>query len=439
MEPIEIIAGDLLIRPWQPDDEDAVYEACQDPDIQRWTTLPSPYTRADARGFVGGHTTAAWSTGTAAPLGVFDLHTGQLLSANGLASVNPVRNSADLGYWTAPWARGRGVALTATRAVATWAFAHFGLARLTWSAEIGNHASRLVALRAGFQISGEQRMAQPRSLSERLPGGACQPRSLSERLPGGACQPRSLSERLPGGACQPRSLSERLPGGACQPHLKGRRESWVGSLLPGEVTGQVPERYASGSLLARRAHVFGAPPPVLPLDGVPGSLRGWRPADVPAVTRACQDPESVRWTTVPTPYGAEDAEFFTADIVPGQWARGAGAGYAIADGDDRYAGSIDLRLDPSDEGSAEVGYLVAPWARGKGYAPAAVRTICAWGFSALGLERVVWKAYLGNDASRRVAEKAGFTIEGVGRGTCVQRGERRDAWVGSLLATDVTA
>jgi RimJ/RimL family protein N-acetyltransferase len=394
VEPIEIIAGDLLIRPWQPEDADAVYEACQDPEIQRWTGVPSPYTRADARGFVGGHTEAAWSTGTSAPLGVFDLHTGRLLGAGGLASTNPVRNSAEVGYWTAPWARGRGVALTATRAVATWAFAHFGLARLTWSAEIGNHASRLVALRAGFQISGEQRLAQPRS------------------------------------------LSERLAGGACQPHPGGRREAWVGSLLPGEVTGRTPQRYASGSLAARRAAVFGAAPPVLPLDGVPGSLRGWRPADVPAATRACQDPESARWTTVPTPYGTDDAEFYSADLVPGQWARGAGAGFAIADGDDRYAGSIDLRLDPSDEGSAEVGFLVAPWARGKGYASAAVRTVCGWGFSTLGLERIVWKAYLGNDGSRRVAEKAGFAVEGVGRGACVQRGERRDAWVGSLLATD---
>jgi hypothetical protein len=35
-----------------------------------------------------------------------------------------------------------------------------------------------------------------------------------------------------------------------------------------------------------------------------------------------------------------------------------------------------------------------------------------------------------------VAERAGFTIEGVQRAGCVQRGERRDAWVGSRLATD---
>ena len=82
---------------------------------------------------------------------------------------------------------------------------------------------------------------------------------------------------------------------------------------------------------------------------------------------------------------------------------------------------------------------MAPWARGLGYASAAVRTVCAWGFDALGLERIVWKAYLGNDASKRVAEKAGFTVEGVGRAVCVQRGQRLDAWVGSLLSADPRA
>ena len=53
-----------------------------------------------------------------------------------------------------------------------------------------------------------------------------------------------------------------------------------------------------------------------------------------------------------------------------------------------------------------------------------------------GKSRIGWRAYLGNEASRRVAEKAGFTIEGVGRGVCVQRGQRRDAWLGALLAGD---
>jgi len=380
VEPIEIIAGDLLVRTWRPEDADAVYRACQDPAIQRWTTISAPYRRSDAEAFVAKKAPQRWTTGTGAPLGVFDLTSGQLLGSHGLVSVNPVRNSAEIGYWTAPWARGRGVALTATRAVATWAFTQLKLDRLTWSAEIGNQASRLVALRAGFHIAGEQRMAQP--------------------------------------------------------HLRGRRESWVGTLLPGEVTGETPARYASGSPFAQRAAVFGAGVPVLPLDGADGHLRALRAGDLPAVTAACRDPESARWTSVPSPYDDADAAYYVDDHLPGQWARGATAGFGIADPQDRYVGSIDLRIDPVDEQVGEIGFLVAPWARGLGYAPAAVRTLCSWGFTTLGLARIVWKAYLGNDGSRRVAEKAGFTIEGVGRGVCVQRGERRDAWVGSLLATD---
>jgi RimJ/RimL family protein N-acetyltransferase len=378
--PIEIIAGDLLIRSWQPEDADAVYEACQDPVTQRWTGLPAPYERHHATQFVSERAPADWAAGTAAPLGVFDRATGRLLGAHGLASIEPVRHSAEIGYWTAPWARGKGVALAATRAVAAWAFAYFGLSRLTWMAEIGNHASRLVALRAGFQIGGETR------------------------------------------------LPTDEPG--------GRREAWLGTLLPGEITVQTPQRYATGSLIARRAAAFGAPVPELPLDGADGRLRAWRDEDIDPVTRACQDPESAHWTTVPVPYARSDAEWYLRDHVPAEWARGRSCGLAVADGHDRYVGSIDLRLTDPDATDAEIGFMMAPWARGQGYASAAVRTICAWGFDALGLERIVWMAYLGNDASRRVAEKAGFTVEGIGRAVCVQRGQRLDAWVGSLLCAD---
>jgi RimJ/RimL family protein N-acetyltransferase len=380
VEPIEIIAADLVLRTWRPTDADAVYEACQDPDIQRWTGLPAPYERHHAVQFVTERAVADWAAGLAAPLGVFDRATGRLLGANGLASIEPVRHSAEIGYWTAPWARGRGVALASTRAAASWAFAYFGLDRLTWHAELGNHASRLVALRAGFQVSGEQRLA------------------------------------------------------GLNP--KGRRECWVGSLLPDEITTEIPPRYATGSLVARRATVFGAPAPELPLDGVAGRLRTWQKEDIPWITLACQDPDSVRFTSIPTPYMQSDAEWYIHEHVPVEWARGTAVGYAIADAEDRYVGSIDLRLSGPEGTDAEIGFLIAPWARRRGYASAAARTICAWGFDALGLQRIVWMAYLGNEGSRRVAEKAGFTMEGIGRAVCVQRGQRLDAWVGSLLCAD---
>ena len=63
VEPIEIIAGDLLIRNWQAEDADAVYEACQDPAIQRWTGLPAPYERHHATYFVNTGARADCSAG----------------------------------------------------------------------------------------------------------------------------------------------------------------------------------------------------------------------------------------------------------------------------------------------------------------------------------------------------------------------------------------
>ena len=47
-----LIDGDLVLRPWQLADADAVYEACQDPIIQMYTTVPVPYTREHAEAFV---------------------------------------------------------------------------------------------------------------------------------------------------------------------------------------------------------------------------------------------------------------------------------------------------------------------------------------------------------------------------------------------------
>jgi RimJ/RimL family protein N-acetyltransferase len=47
--------------------------------------------------------------------------------------------------------------------------------------------------------------------------------------------------------------------------------------------------------------------------------------------------------------------------------------------------------------------------------------------------RIDWHAKVGNDGSRRIAEKLGFTMEGMLRQWQVNKGERRDTWVGGLL------
>jgi RimJ/RimL family protein N-acetyltransferase len=97
---------------------------------------------------------------------------------------------------------------------------------------------------------------------------------------------------------------------------------------------------------------------------------------------------------------------------------------------------MDLRLSGEDPAVATVGYLLGPWARGLGYASAGLRALCAFGFGTLGLRRIEWWASVGNHASRRVAERAGFRMEGVVRGKTVHRGEPGDSWTGARLASD---
>lgn len=187
--------------------------------------------------------------------------------------------------------------------------------------------------------------------------------------------------------------------------------------------------------VAARATERPGPQPVL-TDGVI-RMRALDTRDLGALVTACSDPETQRWTSVPSPYCLEDAEFFVNELTPRQWQTGAGLTWAFTGGDDAFAGSMDLRLSKSDPGRANVGFHCAPWARGRGWTAAALRLACRWGFETLGLARIEWFAFAGNDASRRVAEKVGFTWEGVQRSRLLQRGERRDAWVASLLPGDL--
>jgi RimJ/RimL family protein N-acetyltransferase len=167
-------------------------------------------------------------------------------------------------------------------------------------------------------------------------------------------------------------------------------------------------------------------------------LRPFWASDAEAVYAACQDPDIQRWTTVPVPYGRADAEFFTAANSVDGWAAGTGNSLAVTDATTgELLGAVKLDISDAEDGIAEIGYWVAPGARGRGIATQATGVVARWAFGALGIARLEWYAEVGNDVSRRVAEKAGFTVEGVLRDRVRGRdGSRADAWIGSLLADD---
>lgn len=167
------------------------------------------------------------------------------------------------------------------------------------------------------------------------------------------------------------------------------------------------------------------------------TLRPVEPGDVDAVFAACQDPEIQRWTTVPSPYTRDDAITYVTETNPSGWDECRAAGFAVcASETGRLLASVGLHFHrPNDDALASIGYWCAPEARGRGYVTEAVLAVAQWGFDQCGVERLEWYAVVGNDASRRVAEKAGFVVEGVLRGGLAHHGVRVDCWIGALLPT----
>jgi RimJ/RimL family protein N-acetyltransferase len=174
--------------------------------------------------------------------------------------------------------------------------------------------------------------------------------------------------------------------------------------------------------------------PTLDAGGL--TLRPWRPSDAEAVYAACQDTEIARWTTVPSPYERKHAESYVGPVSAGAWLNKTAANFAVVEPDGTLVGSFGLvRMTPS-QGVAEVGYWVAPGARRRGVAVRAAAAVTEWALRDVDFARVEILAAVGNPGYRRVAERIGFTLEGVLRSAGAGRGERLDLAIYSRIATD---
>ncbi len=137
----------FVLREIRETDLADIVEACNDPTTQRFLPLlPFPYTEADARVFMNRN--GAWQRIVADP------DTDRLLGTVGLEERGA--GEAELGYWTAPWARGRGVATAAAGRLTARAF-EAGFVRVYVRVALDNGPSQRVALSAGFQREGVSR------------------------------------------------------------------------------------------------------------------------------------------------------------------------------------------------------------------------------------------------------------------------------------------
>jgi RimJ/RimL family protein N-acetyltransferase len=179
-----------------------------------------------------------------------------------------------------------------------------------------------------------------------------------------------------------------------------------------------------------------SPPIEFPVEGVSDGeirLRLLAEADQPAVIDLVKDPEIPRWTRIPHDYGPSEAdEWFARQTRLRR--EGTLLNLMIVDAEsDRILGSCGIVELDWDEGVAELGYWLAREARGRGVVTRALHLLAAWVFDTLPVERLQLGIEPDNEASRAVAERAGFTFEGVLRSYFVNKGVRRDAAMYSLI------
>lgn len=151
MQPVILRTERLVLSTPTSADVDEIFAACQDPGTQRYTTVPSPYTRGHAVGFVD-LAAQRWESGVEQTWAIRD---GETL-AGMIGLHHHARGAVELGYWVSPGSRGRGVATEAAGAIVDWGFAPDGLHlhRIEWRAVVGNAASARAARAVGFRYEG---------------------------------------------------------------------------------------------------------------------------------------------------------------------------------------------------------------------------------------------------------------------------------------------
>jgi RimJ/RimL family protein N-acetyltransferase len=148
----------VRVRRYREEDVPAVQAACDDALTQRFLPiLPSPYTMEDAVWWVREGSLPAFERG-GGNFAIADPVSDKLLG--GIGITHEQNGNGEIGYWVAPWARARGVATAATRALTDYAFAS-GYGRLQLRTEQENTASQRVAIAAGYVREGVQRGAAP--------------------------------------------------------------------------------------------------------------------------------------------------------------------------------------------------------------------------------------------------------------------------------------
>lgn len=182
--------------------------------------------------------------------------------------------------------------------------------------------------------------------------------------------------------------------------------------------------------LLPRGHLSGREQPQLHIAGL--TLRPWKHADATALVRAYADPDIHRWHA--RSLSLDQAAAWVA-YESDRWKHERGGGWAITRAR-TLLGRIALSGLVLDEGRADVSYWTLPEARGRGVAPLALTAVADWAFDVMGFHRLELDHSTTNQASCRVAMKAGFSAEGTKRGQALHLDGWHDMHAHGLLSAD---
>lgn len=177
-----------------------------------------------------------------------------------------------------------------------------------------------------------------------------------------------------------------------------------------------------------------------PVEGISDGevrLRLLVEGDLPAMIEALQDPQIPRWTRVPSPYGEAEARSWWVEQARRRTDAEGIDTVIVDEHDGGLLGGVGIPHLDWEEGTCELGYWLARRGRGRGVMTRAVRLLSAWIFENLPIARIGILAAVANEASKSVAERAGFAYEGVLRSYIVIKGTRHDVASYSLLREDL--
>lgn len=170
-------------------------------------------------------------------------------------------------------------------------------------------------------------------------------------------------------------------------------------------------------------------------------LRSFRPGDGAAVNQATLESYDHLRTYMPWAVPFEDVEYTEERMrtFRARYLLNEDFVIGVFGPDGRVLGGtgFHLRHGPLEARQAEIGMWIRGTEAGTGLGSAVLDEMVRWGFEAWPWQRLVWGCHVDNHASRRVAEKCGFVLEGTFRGEYdAVTGGRRDGVAYAILKQD---